>query len=302
MRLFKVNLILITSIFLWASAFVGIRIALEGYSPGPLALFRFLVASVCMAFIYHNQKETIYMPWRDRVQLLIAGMAGIGIYNICLNYGEISVSAGVASFIIGLMPASTVLLSFIILKEKLNAGVWMGVLISLFGLFLIALGEGTHASMRQGILLILISAFMGSVLTIMKKRLLKIYSPIAIISWIMWGGTLLLLMFFPGLIKEFPIANHQATIAVVYMGIFPAAIAYLAWGYVLKNMSASQASLSLYALPLASTLLGFIILNEEPSFISLVGGTVAVIGAFIANRFQIPTVLEGSPSKKVVAV
>lgn len=301
MQSLKVNLILVASILLWASAFVGIRIALEGYSPGPLALLRFLIASLCMALIYHSQKEKIVMPWRDRSQLLIAGMAGIGIYNICLNYGEITVSAGVASFIIGLMPASTILLSFIILKEKLQFGVWMGVLVSMFGLFLIAIGEGAQANMRQGVLLVLISALMGSVLTIMKKRLLKIYSPITIISWVMWGGTLLLLMFIPGLIKELPTANLQATGAVIYMGVFPAAIAYLAWGYVLKNMPASKASLSLYALPLVSTLLGYLVLHEVPTILSLSGGTIAILGAIIANRFQ--SQLQLTPlAKKLVAV
>lgn len=287
MQSFKVSIVVIVAIVLWASAFVGIRIGLTGYSPGGLALLRFLVASLFMALIYYGHGIKKPIPWKDRIQLLIAGMAGIGIYNICLNYGELSVSAGIASFIIGLMPVLTVLLSLIFLQEKLSRGVWLGILISVLGLVLLAIGENSEPGMQQGILAILVSALMGAILTIIQKQFASVYHPVAIISWVMWGGTLLLLMFAPALIQEIQTADLQTTLAVVYMGIFPAAIAYLAWGYALKYLSASNASVTLYALPIVSTFLGFILLNEQPSLISLLGSGITLFGAFIANRFQI---------------
>ncbi|MCC2667478.1 MAG: eamA, partial [Gammaproteobacteria bacterium] len=42
----KTKLALLTTVVLWASAFVAIRAGLQGYSPGGLALLRFLIASV----------------------------------------------------------------------------------------------------------------------------------------------------------------------------------------------------------------------------------------------------------------
>lgn len=302
MQSFKVNCVLIITIFLWASAFVGIRIALVDYSPGSLALLRFLVASLCMALIYHIQGLNIRMPWKDRIQLLVAGILGIGIYNICLNYGELTVSAGVASFIVGLMPVITVLLSLIFLQEKLRGAVWIGILISLFGLFLLAIGEGAHDEMRQGILLVLVSALMGAILTIVQKKFLITYHPVAIIAWVMWGGTLLLLLFAHDLLQEIKTAHYSSTLAAIYMGVFPASLAYIAWSYVLKKLTASRAAITLYALPLASTLMGFIILGEQPSLISLIGGGIALFGALIAHRYQVTNPVNVPLSKKVVAV
>lgn len=287
MQSLKVAAIVAIAIVLWASAFVGIRIGLVGYDPGPLALLRFLVASVFMGLIYYAQGIEKSVSWKDRIQLLIAGMAGIGIYNICLNYGELSVSAGIASFIIGLMPVMTVLLSLLFLQEKLSRGVWLGILISIFGLVLLAIGESSEPGMQQGIVAILISALMGAILTIIQKQFSKVYHPVAIISWVMWGGTLLLLIFAPALMHDIQEADFQTTAAVVYMGIFPAALAYLAWSYALKYLSASTASISLYAMPLVSTFLGFILLNEQPSILSLVGSGVTLLGGLIANRFQL---------------
>lgn len=287
MQSFKVAAAVALTITLWASAFVGIRIGLAGYEPGSLALLRFLVASAFMGIVYYGQGIEKRMLWKDRIQLMIGGMAGIGIYHICLNYGELSVSAGIASFIVGLMPVITVLLSLIFLQEKLSRGVWVGIFISILGLVILAIGEGSEPGMQQGILAILVSALMGAVLTIIQKHFSGIYHPVAIISWVMWGGTLLLLMFTPALVHDIQKADFHTTAAVVYMGIFPAAIAYLAWGYALKYLSASTASVSLYAMPLVSTLLGFILLNEQPSLISLIGSGITLFGAVIANRFQL---------------
>ena len=299
----KTNCILIGAILLWASAFVGIKMALLSYSPGALALLRFLVASGCMALIYHFQaKAEKRMPWRDRIQLLIAGMAGIGIYNICLNYGEITVSAGIASFIIGLMPVITVFLSLVFFKERLGGGAWAGILISMLGLFLMTLGEQFSTEVLHGVLLILVSAFMSAIVTIIKKRFLSTYSSTTVITWVMWGGTLLLSIYFPALLQEIGDADYQSTAVVVYMGVFPAAVAYLAWTYVLKKITASKAAITLYILPFASTLLGFLLLDEQPSLISLLGGGIALLGALIAQYFQGRVVLDMSLTKKVVAV
>jgi drug/metabolite transporter (DMT)-like permease len=241
------------------------------------------------------------MPWKDKIELILGGMAGIGVYNICLNFGEITVSAGIASFVIGLMPVITVFLSMIFLKEQLNAGVWAGIVVSLAGLILLAVGEGADASMRMGILLVFVSTVTGAALTIVQKRFITRYDSITIMSWVMWGGTLLLLIFSKDLWQEIKVADYQSTAAGVYMGIFPAAIAYLAWTYVLNYLSATKASVSLYALPIASTLLGFICLNEMPSINALFGGGIALTGALIAHRFQEVDDLDSSLDDDAIA-
>lgn len=301
MHSFKVHAALVSTIVLWASAFVGIRIALPSYSPGPLALLRFLVASLTLAIIYSSLGIKKTIPWRDRIQLLAAGVAGIGVYNVCLNYGELYVSAGIASFVIGLMPVITVILSFFLWQERLKKGALLGIAVSTVGLFILTLGEGFQPAMMKGVFLVLISALMGAFLTIVQKKFLKKYHPVAIISWLMWGGSLFLLCFTPTLIKEMPQASVYATAAVVYMGVFPAAIAYLAWGYVLKKRSPNQATISLYALPLISTALGYVILGEQPSLISLVGGAIALLGALIASRYRGVPPVNLFLNKKLVA-
>ncbi len=283
MQSFKVNTGLFFAIFLWASAFVGIRLGLMSYSPGSLALFRFLIASVFMGILYLRHLNS-NLPWSDRLQLGLLGALGIGVYNTCLNYGELTVSAGVASFVIGLTPALTVLYSILFLNERPSRTVYLGLLISLSGLMLMVFEGSDGAAISYGVLIIFIATLTSVAYSILQKLFLRHYHPVAVTAWIIWGGTLSLTLFAPTLWHELFIAKPTATWAVIYLGIFPAAIAYIAWSYVLKALSASHASIYLYAMPVISSALGFLILNERPSLLSLLGGGIAMIGAFYSSR------------------
>ena len=284
MQSFKVKAGLFCAIFLWASAFVGIRIGLISYSPGALALFRFLIASLLMALLSLRQSSAPKIPRSERLQLALLGVLGIGVYNVSLNYGELSVSAGVASFVIGLTPALTVLFSVLFLGERPVRTVYWGIFISLSGLTLMVFDGSNGSSMGYGVLIVFIAALTSAAYSLLQKVYLKHYHPVAVTSWIIWGGTLSMLVFAPTLWQEIFVAKAQATWAIIYLGIFPAALAYLAWSYVLQGLSASHASMYLYAMPILTSLMGFILLHEHLHHLSLCGGFLAMIGAFYASR------------------
>ena len=283
----KINSGLFFAVFLWASAFVGIRLGLTSYSPGSLALFRFLIASACMLLIYSRQSNCQKLPWSIRLQLGLLGVAGIGVYNTCLNYGELTVSAGVASFVIGLMPVLTIVLSVIFLAERPTRTIYFGILLSFSGLVLMLLAGKGAETISYGVLMIFLAALTGVIYTLLQKPYLQYVHPVAVTAWIIWGGTLSLMVFAPALFREISVARPEATWAVIYLGIFPAALAYLAWSYALKALSASMASIYLYAMPVISSLLGYLILHEKPSNWSLCGGVLAMVGAFYASRSSV---------------
>ncbi len=268
----------------WASAFVGIRIGLTSYSPSSLALFRLLLSSACMALIYSRLSSSQKVPWRVRLQLGLLGAAGVGVYNTCLNYGEITVSAGIASFVIGLSPVLTVLLSVIFLAERPTSNIYLGILVSLSGLMLMVVAGRDGAAISYGVLIIFFAALVFAISTLLQKPFLRHYHPVVVVAWFLWGGTLSLMAFMPSLWREIPVASSDATWAIVYLGIFPGCIGYIAWIYVLKVMSATNACMYLYAIPVVSSLLGFILLHEQPSSLSLFGGALAMFGAFYASR------------------
>ncbi len=280
----KTKIILLVGVTLWASAFAGIRAGLEGYTPGALALLRFLIASICMAILFIKIPKHIPMTWRDRILLLLNGMFGLGFYNIALNYGELEVSSGIASFIISLSPLVTVIFALFFLGEIITINMIFGMLISVFGVGLIMFGKTHHFAMQIALFYVFIAMIIGGVYSVLQKPFLRKYHAIAVTSYIIWGAALLLLIYTPQMIHNIQTASWHATCSIIYLGIFPATGGYIAWSYALKEMPASQAANYLYFMPIIATGIGWLWLGEVPTFLSLIGGLIALFGVWIVSR------------------
>ncbi len=284
MRSYKTGIALGTTLLLWASAFAGIRAGLLGYSPVHVAVFRFIVASGTLAVL--AMFKGIRRPSRaDIPRLIIVGLIGIAVYNVVLNYGELTVRAGAASFIVNIGPIFIALLSIALLHERVQPLAWLGMLISLAGVGLIALGESGGVELNSGAFLVLCAAVCQSLYFVLQKPLLQKYDVFTIVCYSLWIGTVALLAFVPGLLAVIKTAPISSTLAIVYLGVFPGAIGYACWSYVLSKTAASRAGAYLYIVPAISIVIAYVWLGELSSWVSLVGGSLALSGVLIVNVF-----------------
>lgn len=280
----KTKIALVVTIFLWASAFVGIRAGLQGYSPEGLALLRYIIASICMGIVYYRLPSRTTMRLRDVCAMLVVGAVGIGIYNITLNYGELSISSGMASFIISQSPIITAVFAICFLGERINMSRALGFIVSVSGVVLIAVGEKGGFKWDMSLSYILIAALAGGAYSVLQKPFLKRYHAIQVTTYIIWGGTLFLAFYFPKLHHDLAHASLASTLTVVYLGVFPAAIGYVAWSYALSEIPASRAVSFFYFMPFLSTILGWICLGEVPALLSIAGALLAIVGIWLVNQ------------------
>jgi drug/metabolite transporter (DMT)-like permease len=275
---------LATTITLWASAFVGIRAVLQegAYDPFRLAFLRYFVASLVLLAV--ARPMGVRLPkGGDLPRILFSGLLGVAIYNSLLNLGQTQMKAGAASFIVNTIPLFTALLSILCLQDRLRPVGVAGMALSFAGIILIALGEGKTFELNWGAFVILVAAVSWSIATILQKPLLVEYRAIEIVSYAIWSGTLCMVIFAPGLGEQIGAASLRATTIVVLLGIFPAAVAYVTWAYVLGRFPASRASSFLYLIPPLSTLIEVLWLGDFPGKLSLLGGAMALGGVVLTN-------------------
>lgn len=273
--------ILVTLVF-WASAFTGIRVGLEHFTPGPLALYRFLVASVTL-LIYMSVTRLPVPERRDLWHIGVLSVAGISLYHVLLNSGQQSVPAGTASLIIAAGPVITALLASRFSGEKLNALGWLGTAVSLGGVALIVLGRGQSVDFTRGALLVLAAAFFTSVYFVFQKGVLARVGSLRFTVWSLILGTVPMLVFLPVLATELRAAPPSAHLALLYLGVFPSALAYMTWTFAIARVGASVTSSFLYVSPVLAILMAWALLGEVPGAVTLLGGAVALAGVLLVN-------------------
>jgi len=278
----KTVAVLGVSILFWASAFAAISAGLRAYSPGHLVLLRFLTASAALALC--AGPAGVRLPRRtDLPAILLLGALGFTLYHVALVYGQVTVDAGTASLLIATSPALTALAAGLFLRERLKPVGWVGIGISFCGAALIAAGKSHGWRLDPGALLILGAALSSSLFNVLQKPYLRRYRALDLTAYAIWAGTLPMLLFVPGLGRAVAAAPLPATLAALYLGVFPAALSYVGWSYALSRAPASVVASFLYVSPPMAILIAWVWLGVAPAPLSLLGGAIALGGVLLVN-------------------
>ena len=272
------------TLLFWSSAFVAIRHLGDVFSPGALSLGRLAVGSVSLGVVLATRGWT--RPRREHwLPLLTIGVLWFCVYNVALNEGERRVDAGTAAMLIQLSPVLIALLAVVFLGERSAATLWLGLAIAFGGVALISLGtsaSGQHDVL--GVLLVLVSAASYAVSVILQKPLLRDL-PALQVTWIACTvGAVLCLPFAGDLVRETAAASSVDIGWVVYLGLFPTAIAFTTYAYALTHMSASSLGVTTYLVPPITVVMAWLLLAETPPLMAYVGGALCLVGVSLARR------------------
>ncbi|MFI8292602.1 DMT family transporter [Streptomyces sp. NPDC085614] len=285
------------SVALWASAFVSIRSAGAAYSPGALALGRLVAGSLVLVLVLLVRREGL--PSRGAWPgILVSGLLWFGGYMVALNWGEQEVDAGTAAMVVNIGPLLIALLGARFLGEKLPPRLIAGMGVSFAGAVAVGLsmsGKG-HASVL-GVALCLIAAVAYASGVVAQKPALAHATALQVTTFGCLIGTVVCLPFSWQLIGELGEAPVSATLNMVYLGVFPTALAFTTWAYALARTTAGRMGATTYAVPALVVVMAWALLGELPGLLTLAGGVLCLAGVAVSRSR--PKTADAAPAVEV---
>lgn len=266
----------------WGWAWVGIRDVVRHYEPGPLALGRYIVASLTLlplwAFRGAKLPAVRDVPW-----IFAMGLLGFTLYNLGINAGEKTVTAGTAALIAACIPVMVTIGGRIFFSEKLAPAGWAGVAVAFCGVGIITASAEGGMRLSVGALLVLFASVCAAGYGLLSKQFLARHGWVEATTWSVWAGTLGLVPSGGGLWSTVAGAPIVSTFQVVLLGIIPGAVCYALWNFTISRMPLAQVASWMFLIPAASVGLGWLLLDEMPPALVLVGGMVTLAGVFLVN-------------------
>ncbi len=263
-----------------------IRLAQTSVTSMALAAWRLTLASLILApfALTRCRAEWHKLTTRKWCLLAISGTAlAIHFYTWITSLAMTSVAASIV--LVSTSPFFVGLISHLVLREKLRRPTLIGMVIAVAGSAIIGLGdlgEGTHQVI--GDLLALTGAGTVAIYLLIGRRLREELSLLGYIFPVY--GTAAVVLMVVALLTGVPMTGYPAKswLWLVLIALVPQIIGHSSFNWALGHLPATYVSLASLAEPVGSTILAWIVLAEAPTWATVAGGILILVGLTIATK------------------
>jgi drug/metabolite transporter (DMT)-like permease len=284
-----------------STASIFIRFAQGGAPSIVIAAVRLLTATILITPIAFLQyKKKLFNISKEELGFLILSGLFLSIHFAAwitsLEYTSIASSV----VLVTTTPLWVALFSPILLKEKNNATIWIGLFLALVGSSLVALSNQcsfSYANLIQcesvglsfdrntlsGNFLALLGAWMAAGYMMVGR---KVRSTLPLIKYIffVYLFSAIFLLFFVLISGESLVGySNQAYLWMLLLGLIPQLLGHSIFNWALGHLPAAFVSIALIGEPIGTILLALIFLQESPKNLEYFGGLLILIGIFLVS-------------------
>ncbi len=270
----------------------------KGVMPTYVQPFGFIMLRVIGAAIlfwaisFFGPKETI--DKKDYRRILLCAILGMGI-NMLAFFKGLSLSTPINSAVlITVTPIIVLILSAILIKEKITSRKILGIVIGLAGaLGLILFGNEIRQdapNIPLGNFYILLNAIFYGSYMIVAKILIEKYHPFTFMKWLFSLGILICLPFghHEFMVIEWAALPFEAVWKIVFVIVGTTFCTYLFNIFALTQLKASTLSAFIYLQPLIGILYAVLTGQDQLTTIKIVAAVLVLLGVYLASRKSKP--------------
>lgn len=273
--------------FFWGTTYLGIRMALESFSPLLLVAARFLISAPLMFAL---------VRWRGLAlprgpELRFAALTGVlilGVGNGCLTFSERLIPSSLAALFLTVSPFWLVGLEAAIPGgERLRPATLAATTVGLCGpalLFVPDLVErGFSGDVWLGFLILQLGCASWSLGSIAQKRRASGAHPFANAAVQQLAAGLAYVI--PALIEQKPVEwSARGTGAMLYLIIFGSIVGYSSYMYALAKLPVATVSIYTYVNPMVAAILGWLVYREPFGAREMMAMALTFLGVALVKR------------------
>ena len=274
---------------IWGVNFPLIKASLSELPPLAFNALRFPLAALTVLLILRVRGGISWPERKDWPRVVALGVFGNVVYQGFFIFGVDATFAGNASILLATTPVWTLALSTLRGHERPGPLVWIGIVTTLSGMFLVVLGGGMAVGVQsatlKGDLLMIGAAVTWSIYSVGSRGMIQKYGSIPVTAWTLWVGTLgLVILGLPTLLR---VPLHQASplawVGVGYAGILAIGLAYILWYRGVQHIGNSRTAAYSNLTPVVALFVAWIWLSEVPKPLQILGALVVLGGLSLAR-------------------
>jgi drug/metabolite transporter (DMT)-like permease len=272
----------------WATNMVLGRSLRDDVGPLTLAASRFLIASALFALILQQRPPVERQLGRDRRHLLAMAFSVV-LFAPMLYLGLRYTPAVNATLINGFGPLITGVLAALLIREPMSRRQVAGAIIGLTGVIILispgSLDAWESVRSNVGDLIVLGAVSVWGLYSVLGRRVMRHRSALSATAFSTFFGLPILLLAAAWELQTFPVGvRPELILAVLYIGVAPTVIGFLAWNSGVRRLGPSGAMVFYNTLPLYGAVLGLIFLGETIGPTHILGGLLIIGGGLWAAR------------------
>ena len=273
------KLALVIGISAVSSASILIRLSIA--PPLVIAGFRLAIASAIMGILAISSIGQLRSLDRGEIAaILVSGLAlggHFGTWTASLLYTTIAAS----TVIVDSSPIFVVLISWILLGERINRREALGIAISIAGSVVIAGGDLLRGGGFLGDMLSLVGAILLAIYLVAGRKLRRKLdlAPYTFVVYGLAAVTLVLSAVMAG--NSLVGYRVEDYILFLLLAVGPSCLGHNSYNYALKYLKAAVVSASILGEPVGASILGVIVFGEVPPLTTVLGGAVVLFGVYL---------------------
>ena len=279
----KARLVWLLLCGIWGSTWLFIKLGLEDLPPISFAGIRFVISCAIIFVLIRARNISLPGKSRDWLLLLITG-----VMSFCLNYGlvfwgEQYISSGLAAVLQATLPAFGLVIAHLHLPgERMTWVKSVGVVLGIVGVAVVFSNQLAIAGEKAlaGCIALVLSAFFAAYSNVLVKAYGKNLEPAILAAGQMFFGLIPLLVV-GFLLEGNPLAfrwTAKALVSLLYLAVVGTVIAFLLYYWLVHNMDVTKSMLISLVTPVVAVVLGMVVLGEELSWRTIVGGLMIMAG------------------------